>query len=390
MSIAKKPSTAETLRDWTGGDTLAERMASAILRLENYSAIDPQHPLGGPDGGKDILCYKNGKRFVTAVYFPYGDKTFATIRRKFKNDLKGALKASVDGMVFLTNQGLSQKQRQDLNSIALGEELLCEPIHRERIRVHLDSTAGYGARLQFLGIEMAPEEQFAYFTENDRHVERLLEKQTREIARLARLIESLSFGQREIFHSMALLQPNPGTEGRAEIAVPDLLRADAEAEAISSEMTVGLLLTMHRLACPELPSEALGHLRTVAVQVASLVAGAGAEKLPDPPEPGQVAQLLRSHFREWNRSYDALSIANEPEKLAAIARFHAELLRIHPFIDGNGRVGRAILVQQCIDLLGQADDRLFDNGVVYQRAVREAMLGKPADLSKLIERIVHG
>jgi hypothetical protein len=60
--------------------------------------------------------------------------------------------------------------------LALAEGLICEPVHRERIRVQLDSGAGYGARLQFLGIEMAPEEQFAYFTENDSRVERALEK----------------------------------------------------------------------------------------------------------------------------------------------------------------------------------------------------------------------
>ena len=32
-----------------------------------------------------------------------------------------------------------------------------------------------------------------------------------------------------------------------------------------------------------------------------------------------------------------------------IARFHVEFERIHPFQDGNGRVGRMIILKQCLD-----------------------------------------
>jgi HJR/Mrr/RecB family endonuclease len=115
MGIAKKASTAETLRDWLGGSVNAERLASAILALDGYRQIDPQHTLGGPDGGRDILCTKGGKKYVAAVYFPVGDKTIAAIKKKFSGDLKGAKAAGVDGIVFVTNQALSQAQRKALN-----------------------------------------------------------------------------------------------------------------------------------------------------------------------------------------------------------------------------------------------------------------------------------
>lgn len=36
-------------------------------------------------------------------------------------------------------------------------------------------------------------------------------------------------------------------------------------------------------------------------------------------------------------------------KLGDIARFHLEYERIHPFQDGNGRTGRAIILKQCLD-----------------------------------------
>ena len=37
------------------------------------------------------------------------------------------------------------------------------------------------------------------------------------------------------------------------------------------------------------------------------------------------------------------------KKLADIARFHAEYEHIHPFQDGNGRTGRAVILKQCLD-----------------------------------------
>ncbi|WP_213803747.1 Fic family protein [Granulicella sp. dw_53] len=390
MGIAKKASTAETLRGWVGGNVNAERLAGAILALEGYRQIDPQHPLGGPDGGKDILCTKGGRSYVGAVYFPVGDKSLAAIKKKFNADLKGAKASKVDGIVFVTNQALSQKQRGTLNALALGQSLLCEPIHRERMRVLLDSSAGYGARLQFLGIEMAPEEQFAYFTENDSRVERALEKHTKEITRLARLIERLGLGQREIFHTMALLATPPADDAPTAVSIPDLLRSDAEADAVTSNMTLGFLLSMHRVSCPDLQADILGHLRTVQVEIRSFhtVVSSNGEAMP--PAPSEVPDLLKTLLVRWNERYESLSVADEKSRVRAIAQFHAEFLRIHPFADGNGRVARAVLVQQCIDLLGQADAGLLDAGVIYQRALRMAIEGKPDDLCTLIGQIVHG
>ena len=45
--------TESALRDWRYGQTQAERLAAALLHLEGFEAVDPQHPLGGPDGLKD-------------------------------------------------------------------------------------------------------------------------------------------------------------------------------------------------------------------------------------------------------------------------------------------------------------------------------------------------
>src|SRR6185369_17455590 len=75
------------LAAWRDGSTQAERLSAAVLRLSGYEAIDPQAPIGGPDGGKDILCTKGGVTWTSAVYFPPTPVAFGTIKKKFVSDL---------------------------------------------------------------------------------------------------------------------------------------------------------------------------------------------------------------------------------------------------------------------------------------------------------------
>jgi hypothetical protein len=48
------PATEASVRDWRYGNTQAERLCAAMLYLESFQDVDPQHPLGGPDGLKDV------------------------------------------------------------------------------------------------------------------------------------------------------------------------------------------------------------------------------------------------------------------------------------------------------------------------------------------------
>ena len=48
--------TTKLLDGWEYGQTPSERMCAELLKIEGYEEIQPQAPLGGPDGRKDILC----------------------------------------------------------------------------------------------------------------------------------------------------------------------------------------------------------------------------------------------------------------------------------------------------------------------------------------------
>ena len=55
MSGYRTDETWHRLREWTAGSAAAERLAAQVLLADGYTSVDPSHPLGGPDGGKDLL-----------------------------------------------------------------------------------------------------------------------------------------------------------------------------------------------------------------------------------------------------------------------------------------------------------------------------------------------
>ena len=150
------------LLEWTNGQKGSERLAAHILRAENFEGVDPSHPLGGTDGGKDAVAVRDKRKWVMAVYFPRGQQSFGEISKKFKSDLDGVSKNNANAFVFVTNQELTLSERKGLKE-CIPADCLLEIYHLERVAQLLDSPALYGVRLEFLGIEMTKEEQIAHF-----------------------------------------------------------------------------------------------------------------------------------------------------------------------------------------------------------------------------------
>lgn len=142
------------LREWTQGQTPSERLAAHVLDAEGYENLDPSHPLGGKDGGKDAVATKDGKSWVMGVYFPRGQQSFTTIKKKFTDDLTGAKTHSPHGFVFVTNQELTLGERADLED--LGNGTVVELYHLERTTGVIDRPRMAQIRKQFLDIEAGP------------------------------------------------------------------------------------------------------------------------------------------------------------------------------------------------------------------------------------------
>ena len=179
------------LKEWDKGTAPSERLAALILQSEGFRSVDPSHPLGGPDGRKDLVCDSKDKKWIVGVYFPRGDIKFSQIKKKFTEDIKGVKTNKADGFIFFTNQEISLGERKKLRDIE--EKIEIDVFHLERISAILNSTACYGIRLDFLDIDMTKEEQLAFIAHKDAALIRI-EQLNREI--LTRL-ESKELGGKE-------------------------------------------------------------------------------------------------------------------------------------------------------------------------------------------------
>lgn len=110
--------------------------------------------------------------------------------------------------------------------------------------------------------------------------------------------------------------------------------SDGAAE-VSKPIDLGTVFTLHKISMEKmLPEERLGVLRDVEVVLKNSSSGVTSYK---PPARHNVPALL-NFFLEWINHEQTQEI--HPVLRAGIV--HYEFARIHPFVDGNGRVGRAL------------------------------------------------
>jgi hypothetical protein len=162
--VTRRTAGSETwhrLLDWDRSQPPSERLTAHLLREEGFNSIDPSHPLGGPDGLKDVICERDGKKWIAAAYFPKGQQLFSAIKKKLNGDLKDIHSKNVDGVAFVTNQELTLGERQKLKD-NIDEGIEIEIFHLERIASILNQPRCYGIRLDFLDIEMTKEEQVSF------------------------------------------------------------------------------------------------------------------------------------------------------------------------------------------------------------------------------------
>lgn len=77
-------------------------------------------------------------------------------------------------------------------------------------------------------------------------------------------------------------------------------------------------------------------------------------------QPYEVDLYIEELLKEWEHS---------TKDIDAVMRFHAQFENIHPFQDGNGRVGRFIMLKQCIE--NEIDLIMIDD--MYSKEYKQAL-----------------
>ena len=190
------------LRSWLDANQRdREQMCRAVLALDQqYTDVRPRHPSGGPDGGRDIeAVYDGGRSAYGAAGFHNGandsDEQKKRIRAKFTSDLESALKAKSDLKVFafLTNVHLTMGEQSEMKEEARkGGIEHCDILDRERLRIELDSPAGFFIRFQHLGIPLSEAEQASFLT---RYGDRIQEVVSTGFQRIERTLNRILFLQ---------------------------------------------------------------------------------------------------------------------------------------------------------------------------------------------------
>jgi len=161
---------------------------------------------------------------------------------------------------------------------------------------------------------------------------------------------------------------------------------DEEAKNQIQKITEQLIKKLHRqLVHRILPDEQAGQYRLKQVVIRNSRTG---EVTFKPPAPIEVPFLMRE-FVYWLNGETASQI--HPLLRAGIA--HHEMVRIHPFIDGNGRVSRSVAT--LILFIGGYDIRRFfsleeyydKDAVTYYESLQKATAG---DLTAWLEYFCFG
>ena len=371
-------STESVLREWRYGQTQAERLVAAILHLESFEAIDPQHPLGGPDGLKDVRCRKDGLLWIAAAHFPLTHPDFGRIRAKFSDDFAGVQSNNAQAFAFFVNQPLTIGERQEL--LGLAGTTPAEIYHVERIRAILDAPKGCGIRLEYLRIPMTEEEQWSFWSSmNQDVIRRLVDHEKRRDLQFQAMDQKLE-----------VILERTNAIGLAVMAQPSRFQqsgADPEnIEMPTALLSISTLCWLHRVMTEGLglPEAVRGRLRSVRVWIGPASSSMETASYAPPP-PEELLSLTKGFIEWWRAFHPKLNGKSKAEVVGGLAELHHRFLRIHPFVDANGRVAGALLDQAARELLNQGVGPEFTRDVEgYYVALRNADSGNLESLKTRI------
>jgi len=140
-------------------------------------------------------------------------------------------------------------------------------------------------------------------------------------------------------------------------------------ESLPLSLTVEWLQDLHRRVFPR-GYELSGRIRTIAVWIGPIGSSPASANFRPPP-PGDVPDRLRALLSRWNGGWASMRASSVKAQAFEVARFHHELVSIHPFVDGNGVLARATTELQ-IKALAGAVPRLIRSRPEYYAALQQA------------------
>lgn len=120
-------------------------------------------------------------------------------------------------------------------------------------------------------------------------------------------------------------------EAKNLATVSEYIQKKAKEKEIDSEM----ILLLHKMLITNINNEIAGRYRKSGeyVRVGTYIA----------PPPEQVERMINNAILEYNSDVEGYFMDK-------ISKFHLEFEHVHPFIDGNGRIGRILINYQLIRL----------------------------------------
>ncbi len=171
----------------------------------------------------------------------------------------------------------------------------------------------------------------------------------------------------------------------------EIVSSQLDLHALDSDgrITVERLLSTHKSLLPEGYAWA-GVYRKQAVVVveafgtsARIVDVAQAENRVTTIAPEAISANLGRLFEHWNAHLSKLRVASADRRIDEVAHFHHEFQLIHPFLDGNGRIGRMLLEEQ-LSLLFAQKVTFRPDRAEYLRGLRLFDLGEPDVFKSLV------
>ena len=144
-------------------------------------------------------------------------------------------------------------------------------------------------------------------------------------------IEGNTFSLRETELTLYQSITPSGKTTREFYEVDNYRRLQTDAILINEIINKESILRLHELLMRNILSENIGEYRRISVGIL------GSDTTPSPPTviDQEINDLIQSYAKDIN--------SNDMHPLEIMVKFHSRFEQIHPFIDGNGRVGRELL-----------------------------------------------